>query len=109
VIGLSVFLGHLWAKPLTGAATNPAAAFGTAVVFGTWKRHWAFWLGPLNGGIHAALLYDFLFAVNACKAKMKALFTESDYDDANFDENGRCLPISSKNDVDPGNMMTTKA
>jgi len=98
-IGLSIVMGHLWAVPLTGAATNPAAAFGTALVSRTWNKHWVYWLGPLNGGMTAALLYDVLLAVNASKDKMKAMFTQIDYDDSNFDEFGRVGDDTNKRDL----------
>jgi len=45
-----------------------------------------YWLGPLAGGIVAALLYDLLFAANASVEKAKAFFTKRDYDDSQFGE-----------------------
>jgi len=48
-----------------------------------------YWLGPLLGGVLAALLYDLLFAANASVEKAKAFFTRRDYDDSQFDEHGR--------------------
>lgn len=57
-IGLAVTMGILMGGPLTGAAMNPARAFGAAVVSGFWPLHWVFWLGPLLGGAAAALVYD---------------------------------------------------
>jgi len=86
-IGLSVTMGHFWAVPLTGAGTNPARVFGPAVVSHTWTHHWAYWLGPLIGGITAGLLYEFVLAVNAGKAKIKG-FLKRDYDDDNYDSDG---------------------
>lgn len=94
-IGLSVAMGHLWAVPFTGAGTNPARVFGPAVVSHTWNTHWAYWLGPIIGGISAALTYDLLLAVNAGRPKLGAFFTK-DYDDAHFDEEGRrTVPINA--------------
>lgn len=87
-IGLSVTMGHLWAVPFTGAGTNPARVFGPAVVSHTWVQHWAYWLGPMVGGIAAALLYDLLLAVNASKSKLTGFFT-ADYDDEDFNEEGQ--------------------
>jgi aquaporin-4 len=110
-IGLSVTVGHLWAVKLTGAATNPAAAFGTALVSGHWETHWVYWAGPINGGIGAAMLYEFLLAVNACPAKLKSFFTECSYDDSNFDEHGRKAAPSRTNDLakdEPPNTASSK-
>jgi len=98
-IGLSVTMGHLWAVPLTGAATNPAAVFGTALVSKIWSYHWAYWLGGLFGGIGAALFYDLVLAVNASTDKLKSIFTDRDYDDDNFNEEGRIHYIPNKHDL----------
>lgn len=104
-IGLSVTMGHLWAVPFTGAGTNPARVFGPAVVSHTWTHHWAYWLGPLLGGVTAALLYELVLAVNASKAKIRAFMTR-DYDDDDFDEGGRKPSApNSRGDVE----FTTKA
>jgi len=43
-----------------------------------------YWLGPLLGGLVAGLLYDLVFAANASVAKVKAFFTQKDYDDSQF-------------------------
>jgi MIP family channel proteins len=60
-IGLTITLGILWAGPLTGAAINPARAFGPAVATGHWANHLVYWVGPLAGGTIAGLLYEYLF------------------------------------------------
>lgn len=56
-IGLTVFAGILVGGPLTGAALNPARAFGAALVSGTWGNHWLYWLAPMLGGAAAARAY----------------------------------------------------
>jgi aquaporin related protein len=56
-IGLTVTLGHLGAVRMTGSSMNPARTFGTAVVYNEWENHWLYWIGPILGGIAAALLY----------------------------------------------------
>ena len=48
-----------------------------------------YWFGPLIGGVLAGIIYDLLFAANATCEKAKSLFTDGDYDDSNFDEQGR--------------------
>jgi MIP family channel proteins len=56
-IGLTVLMDILVGGPLTGAAMNPARAFGAALVSGAWGPHWVWWVGPLAGGALAALIY----------------------------------------------------
>jgi len=57
-IGLVLVFAVLVGGPLTGAALNPARAFGPALVAGMWTGHAAYWIGPLLGGAAAALLWD---------------------------------------------------
>ena len=57
-IGLAVTVSALAIGPFTGAALNPARAFGPALAFGEWHAQAAYWLGPLIGGGLAALLWD---------------------------------------------------
>jgi aquaporin Z len=57
-IGLVLVFDILVGGALTGAAMNPARAFGPALMSGTWVGHAAYWVGPLLGGIVAALLWD---------------------------------------------------
>ena len=56
-IGLCVLVCILVGGPITGAALNPARAFGAALVSGTWGNHWIYWVGPLLGGAAAARGY----------------------------------------------------
>ena len=56
-IGLCVLMCVLVGGPITGAALNPARAFGAALVSGTWGSHWIYWVGPLLGGAAAARVY----------------------------------------------------
>jgi MIP family channel proteins len=60
-IGLTVTAGILSIGPLTGGSMNPARSFGPAVVTHIFEGQTAYWVGPLLGGVAAALLYDRLF------------------------------------------------
>ncbi len=57
-IGLVVFADIMIGGPMTGAAMNPARAFGPAAVSGMWTGQLVFWIGPILGAIVAALLWD---------------------------------------------------
>ena len=56
-VGLVLLFAMLVVGPLTGAALNPARAFGPALVSGDFEGHAAYWLGPLSGGLAAGLLW----------------------------------------------------
>jgi glycerol uptake facilitator-like aquaporin len=64
-IGLSITLGILVAGPFTGAALNPARAFGPALASSHWQNWGIYWVGPLAGGFLAGFLYDSLFLKKA--------------------------------------------
>jgi len=57
-IGLALMFDILVGGPLTGAAVNPARAFGPALVSGQWVGHLVYWVGPIAGGVLAALLWE---------------------------------------------------
>jgi aquaporin Z len=57
-VGLTLLFCILVGGPLTGAAVNPARAFGPALVSGQWVAHIVYWVGPILGGIVAALLWE---------------------------------------------------
>jgi len=63
-IGLTVTAGILAIGPLTGGSMNPARSFGPAIVAHVFEGQTAYWIGPLLGGIVAALLYEKLFLSN---------------------------------------------
>jgi MIP family channel proteins len=60
-IGLTITLGILVIGPFTGAALNPARAFGPALASNHWTNQGVYWIGPLAGGFLAGLLYDSLY------------------------------------------------
>jgi aquaporin Z len=59
-IGLSIFTCALVAGNLTGAAMNPARAFGPALVSMDWHGQIVYWIGPGVGAAAAAALWRFL-------------------------------------------------
>ncbi|MGH9591742.1 MAG: MIP/aquaporin family protein, partial [Bryobacteraceae bacterium] len=60
-IGLTVTMDILMGGPFTGAAINPARAFGPALASWHWANHGVYWVGPLAGGVVAGWLYDTIF------------------------------------------------
>ncbi|ELT95009.1 hypothetical protein CAPTEDRAFT_46197, partial [Capitella teleta] len=59
-IGFAVTLGIMSAFNHTGGSLNPARSFGPAVVMNLWDNHWVYWLGPIAGGVLAALIYEYV-------------------------------------------------
>ena len=59
-IGFTIAMAALMAGPLTGAALNPARAFGPALVSGYWTNHFVYWVGPLLGGGLGALFATYI-------------------------------------------------
>lgn len=59
-VGLVLLFDVLVGGPLTGAAANPARAFGPALVSGQWVGHIVYWIGPIVGALVAALLWEYL-------------------------------------------------
>jgi aquaporin TIP len=60
-IGLTITLDVLAGGPLTGAAMNPARAFGPELVQNVWSDAWIYYIGPPLGAVAAALAYEWLY------------------------------------------------
>jgi MIP family channel proteins len=60
-IGLTITADILIGGPLTGAAMNPARAFGPQLIEMDWSDAWIWYVGPLVGGALAALAYEWLY------------------------------------------------
>ena len=57
-IGLTLWMCILAGGPLTGAALNPARAFGPALVANFWVGQLAYWVGPILGAVVAMQVYE---------------------------------------------------
>ena len=60
-IGLTITIDILFGGPFTGAAMNPARAFGPQLVGDHWSSGWVWYAGPVVGGAVAALMYELLY------------------------------------------------
>jgi MIP family channel proteins len=60
-IGLTITIDILIGGPLTGAAMNPARAFGPQLVHSEWGDGWIWYVGPALGAVAAALAYELLY------------------------------------------------
>ncbi len=60
-IGFTITLDILFAGGLTGAAMNPARAFGPELIGNHWSSWWVWYLGPFAGAAVAAVLYELLY------------------------------------------------
>jgi aquaporin Z len=67
-IGLALMFDILVGAPLTGAAVNPARAFGPALISGQWVAHAVYWVGPIVGGVLAALLWEHVLLPKEAKS-----------------------------------------
>jgi MIP family channel proteins len=70
-IGLVLLFDILVGGPLTGAAMNPARAFGPALVSGEWVGHLVYWIGPILGALLAAVLWEYLLLPRASQRRRK--------------------------------------
>jgi aquaporin TIP len=60
-IGLTITIDVLMGGPLSGAAMNPARAFGPELIGNFWGEGWIYWLGPALGALLAASVYEYLY------------------------------------------------
>ena len=59
IVGAAAGAAMLFGGALSGAALNPARAFGPAVASGFWTQHYVYWLGPVAGAVLATILSRF--------------------------------------------------
>jgi aquaporin Z len=60
-IGLTIAFDVLMAYQLTGAAMNPARAFGPQIAGNHWSHFWVWYVGPCAGAVIAASVYELLY------------------------------------------------
>jgi MIP family channel proteins len=60
-IGLTISIDVLMGGPLTGAAMNPARAFGPQLIGNFWGEGWIYYVGPAIGAVVAAVGYEYLY------------------------------------------------
>jgi aquaporin TIP len=60
-IGLTITMDILFAGPYTGAAMNPARAFGPQLIGDYWSHGWVWYAGPIVGATVASLVYQLLY------------------------------------------------
>ena len=60
-IGLTITMDVLFGGPFTGAAMNPARAFGPELAGKLWTSWWVYWIGPMVGALLASGLYEYLY------------------------------------------------
>jgi len=58
-IGLVLTFDILVGGAFTGAAMNPARAFGPAIASNYWQNQIVYWAGPIIGALAAAIVYRF--------------------------------------------------
>jgi len=60
-IGLTISIDVLMGGPLTGAAMNPARAFGPQIAGNFWGAGWIYYVAPPIGALLAAFAYEYLY------------------------------------------------
>jgi aquaporin Z len=60
-IGLTITIDVLMGGRFTGAAMNPARAFGPELAGKLWTSWWVYWIGPMVGALLASGLYEYLY------------------------------------------------
>ncbi|HLY85923.1 MAG TPA: MIP/aquaporin family protein [Gaiellaceae bacterium] len=60
-IGLTITMDVFVGGRVTGAAMNPARAFGPELAGNVWSGWWIYWIGPIAGALFAALVYEYLY------------------------------------------------
>ena len=59
-IGSVLIFNTLIGGPVSGAAMNPARAFGPALASGIWGPQLIYWIGPITGAIIGSFVFEYL-------------------------------------------------
>lgn len=100
-IGFALAAGVLLGGPVSGGAGNPARALGPEIVSGTYPGVIIYILGPLVGGVVAAVLYDrFVAGASAPKTPVADQSTNASATGANerFQGGGRAADTPPSTD-----------
>jgi MIP family channel proteins len=67
-IGMTVFVAHMIALPITGCSINPTRTFASAAAANglsqcpnAFANHWVFWFAPILGASAAGFIYEYCF------------------------------------------------
>jgi aquaporin Z len=60
-IGFTIAFDVLMGYGISGAAMNPARAFGPQLVGDQWANWWVWYVGPFAGAVIAAALFELLY------------------------------------------------
>ncbi|KAM9716299.1 aquaporin-8a.2 isoform 1-T1 [Menidia menidia] len=72
LIGCTVLINILAGADISGSCLNPARAFGPALMTNYWAYHWVYWVGPIGGGVLAAVLVRLTLGDNKLRVVMKS-------------------------------------
>lgn len=75
-VGAIVAANILAGGAVSGAAMNPARAFGPALVQADFDYHWCYWLAPIVGAVLAAVFYERVFLADENDSKNDVDVTE---------------------------------
>ncbi|XP_009374555.1 probable aquaporin TIP5-1 [Pyrus x bretschneideri] len=74
-VGFMAGASVLATGPFSGGSMNPACAFGSAVVAGSFRNQAVYWVGPLIGAAVAGVLYDNVVYPTQCPDSLTGIST----------------------------------
>ncbi|XP_009953926.1 PREDICTED: aquaporin-8, partial [Leptosomus discolor] len=70
-IGFAVTVDVLVGGGVSGTCTNPARAFGPAVVANYWDYHWVYWVGPIIAALLVSVVMRLLMGDRTTRLLLK--------------------------------------